>query len=121
MMLFHQPDQNLLPELSQLAAVGMAEQARSEDFQREGQVALSRQGGSRGDERVRLAPGQEVEGCRCFFRAPRVKALAVWLPVSGALVVEPFDEVIAADQVRDDRGGVIPQQGWQITTVQDVR
>ena len=29
-MLFHQPDQNLLPELSQLAAFGMAEQARSE-------------------------------------------------------------------------------------------
>src|SRR6266566_164856 len=120
-MLFHQPDQNLLPELGKLAAFRMAEQARSEDFQRERQVALAGQGGSRGHERVRLASGQQVEGGRRFFRAPRVKTLSVWLPVSGALVIEPGDEVITADQVRHDRGGVIPQQSWQVTEVQDVR
>src|SRR5712691_2500466 len=120
-MLFHQPDQDLLPELSQLAAFGMAEQARSEDFQCQRQVTLTGQRGSRGHERFRLAPGQQVEGCRSFFWAPRVKALPIWLPVSGALVVEPGDEVITADQVRHDRGGVISQQGWQITEVQDVR
>src|SRR6266478_2857189 len=120
-MLFHQPDQNLLPELSQLAAFRMAEQARSEDFQRERQVTLTGERGSRGYERVRLAPRQQVEGGRRFFRAPRVKTLPIWLPVPGALVIEPGDEVITADQVRHDRGGVIPQQGWQMTKVQDVR
>src|SRR5260370_34539711 len=99
----------------------MAEQARSEDFQREGQVALTGQGGSGGDEGFRLFPGEQVERSRCFFRAARVKALSVWLPVSAVLVVEPGDEVITADQVRHDRGGVIAQQGWQITEVQDVR
>src|SRR6266851_3608550 len=106
-MLFHQPDQNLPPELSQLAAFRMAEQARSENFQREREVALTGERGSRGHERVRLASGQQVEGGRRFFGAPRVKTLPVWLPVSGALVIEPGDEVI-------------PQQGGQMTTVQDV-
>jgi hypothetical protein len=35
----------------------MPEQARSEDFQREGQVALTGKGGSGGDGCVRLFPG----------------------------------------------------------------
>ena len=74
-MLFHQPDQNLLPELSQLAAFRMAEQARSEDFQRERQVTLTGERGSRGYERVSLAPREQVEGGRSFFLAPRVKTL----------------------------------------------
>src|SRR5216683_6748909 len=99
----------------------MAEQARGEDVQREGQVALTGQGGSGGDEGVRLFPGEQVESRRCFFRAARVESLSVWLPVSGALVVEPGEEVIPADQVRHDRGGVIPEHGWQVAEVQDVR
>jgi len=99
----------------------MPEQARSEDVQREGQVALTGKSGSGGDECARLFSGEQVQSRRFFFRAPRVKPLSVWLPVSGALVIEPGDESIPADQVRHDRGGVIPQQGWQITKVQDVR
>src|SRR6266567_6437959 len=99
----------------------MAEQARNEDFQREGQVALAGQGGRGGDEGVRLSPGEQVERSRCFFLAARVKSLSVWLPVSGALVIEPGDEVITDDQVRHDRGGVILQQGGQVAKVQDVR
>jgi sugar phosphate isomerase/epimerase len=55
--LLHQPDQDRLPELSKLTAVRMPEQARSEDFQRERQVALTGKGGSGGDECVRLSPG----------------------------------------------------------------
>src|SRR5690348_3494900 len=99
----------------------MAEQARGEDVQGEGQVALAGQGGRGGDEGVRLFPGEQVQSRRCFFGAARVKSLSVWLPVSGALVVEPGDEVITGDQVRHDRSGVIPQQGWQVANVQDVR
>src|SRR5258708_39267621 len=99
----------------------MAEQARGEDFQREGQVARVGKGGSGGGECVRLFPGEQVESRRCFFRAARVKSLSVWLPVSGALVVEPGDVVITGDQVRHDRGGVIAQQGWQMVKVQGVR
>src|SRR5260370_29692187 len=99
----------------------MTEPARSEDFEREGQVALTGKGRSGGDECVRLSPGQQVEGGRSFFRAPRVKPISVWLPVSGALVIEPGDEVITADQVRHDRGGGIPQPGGQITKVQRAR
>src|SRR5260370_23464152 len=99
----------------------MPEQARGDYFQGEGQVALAGQGGSGGDECVRLFPGEQVESRRCFFLAARVESLSVWLPVSGALVMEPGDEVITGDQVRHDRGGVIPEHGWQIAQVQDVR
>src|SRR5271156_1616134 len=99
----------------------MPEQARGDYSQGEGQVALADQGGSGGDEGVRLFPGEQVQSRRCFFGAARVKSLSVWLPVSGALVVEPGDEVITDDQVRHDRGGGIPQQGWQGTKLQDVR
>src|SRR5258708_35262099 len=106
-MLFHQPDQNLLPELRELAAVGMAEQARREDFQRECQVALTGQGVSRAHERVGLASGQQGGGRRCFFGAPPVKALPVWLPVSGALAVDSCDAVSTADLARHVRSGEI--------------
>src|SRR5580700_9763857 len=99
----------------------MPEQARGDYFQREGQVALVGQGGRGVGEGVRLFPGEQVQSRRCFFRAARVKSLSVWLPVPGALVIEPGDEVIASDQVRHDRGGVIAQQGWQVSEVQDVR
>ena len=46
-----------MPERDELAAFGMAEQARSEDFQRESQVTLIGKGGRGGDECVRLFPG----------------------------------------------------------------
>jgi hypothetical protein len=55
--LLHQPGQDRLAELSELAAVGMPEQARSEDVEREGQVSLVGQGGSGSDESVRLSSG----------------------------------------------------------------
>src|ERR1700722_5829536 len=99
----------------------MPEQARREDVQREGEVALVGKGGSGVGECVRLFPGEQVQSRRFFFWAPRVEPLSVWLPVSGALVVEPGDEAITADQVGHDRGRVIPEQGWQIIKVQDVR
>src|SRR6476646_8227007 len=99
----------------------MPEQARGDYFQREGEVALVGQGGRGIGECVRLFPGEQVQSRRSLFLAPGVKSLSVWLPVSGALVVEPGNEVIAADQVRHDRGGVIAQQGWQVAEVQDVR
>jgi hypothetical protein len=44
----------------------MAEQARAEDFQRQGQVALVGKGGGGGDECVRLSPGEQVESRRCL-------------------------------------------------------
>ena len=97
----------------------MAEQAGGDYFQREGQVALVGKAGGGVGECVRLFPGEQVESRRCFFLAAWVKSLSVWLPVSGALVIEPGDEVIAADQVRHDRGGVIAQQGWQVAEVQE--
>src|SRR6266849_6732504 len=99
----------------------MPEQARSEDFQREGQVALIGKGGGGGDECFRLFAGEQVESRRSFFLAARVKPLSVWLPVAGALVIEPGDEAVTAGQVRHDRDRMIPQQGWQITEVQEVR
>src|ERR1700761_7806488 len=99
----------------------MAEQPRTEDFQCEGQVALAGKGDSGGDECVRFPARQQVEGSRCFFLAARVEALSVWLPVACALVVEPGDEVVPGDQVRHDRCGVIAEQGWQISKVQDLR
>ena len=49
----------------------MPEQARSEDFEREGQVALTGKGGSGGDERSAF-PGQQVECLRFFRLAARV-------------------------------------------------
>jgi hypothetical protein len=75
--MLHQPDQNRLPELSELAAVRMREQAWGEDFQRESQVAPAGQGGSRGDECVRLFLGEQVQSRRPFFLAARVEPPAV--------------------------------------------
>src|SRR5260370_38061492 len=89
----------------------MPEQARGDYSQGEGQVALVGKGGRGVGEGVRLSPGEQVQSRRCFFGAARVKSLSVWLPVPGALVIEPGDEAITGDQVRHDRGGVIPQQG----------
>jgi hypothetical protein len=66
-------------------------------------------------------PGQQVEGRRCFLRAPWVEPWPVRLPVAGALVIEPGDEVVPADQVRHDRGGVVAQQAGQTAKVEDVR
>ena len=98
----------------------MPEQPRVEDFQRERQVALTGEGDSGADEWFGLSPGQQVKRLGFFFLAPRVKPLSVWLPVAGALVIQPGDEVVTGDQVRHDRGGVVPQRGGQITKVQDV-
>ena len=75
--LLHQLDENRLSELSKLTAVGMPEQPRSDDFQREGQVALTGEGGSGGDECFRPLPGQQVESLRSLFLASRVKPLSV--------------------------------------------
>ena len=72
----------------------MPEQARSDYFQGEGQVALVGEGGGGVGECVGLFPGEQVESCRSFFLAPRVEPLSVRLPVSGALVIEPGDEVV---------------------------
>ena len=83
-----------MPELGQLAAVRMAEQARAEDFQRQGQVALADKGRGGGDECVRLSPGEQVESRRCFFLAARVEAPSVWLPVAGVLVIKPGDSLM---------------------------
>ena len=63
----------------------MAEQARGDDVQRESQVALIGKVGGGVGERIRLSPGQQVEGRRCFFRAARVEPLSVRLPVAGAV------------------------------------
>ena len=72
--LLHQPDQNLLPKLGEFAAVGMAEQARGDDVQREGQVALVGKVDSGGDEGARCPSGQQVERRRCFFLTTRVES-----------------------------------------------
>ncbi len=45
MALFHQPQQDRLPELGKLTAVRVLEQTRREDFQRERQVAVTGEGG----------------------------------------------------------------------------
>jgi hypothetical protein len=67
--LLHEPDQNCLPELGELAAFRMPEQARGDYFQRESQVALVSQVGRGVGECIRLFPGQQIEGRRCFFPA----------------------------------------------------
>jgi len=99
----------------------MPEQARVEDFEREGQVALTGKGGGSADECFRLS--DRLAGREPPLSLPRSGGQApVRLAAStGALVMEPGDEVITADQIRRDRDGMIPQQGWQIGKVQDVR
>src|SRR5258708_10155273 len=92
LVLFHQPDQHLLPELGQLAAVGLADQSAIVEYQREGQVTLTGKGGSGGYERARPSPPPQGEGNPPFFRAPRGKNPPLRLPLSPAPVGEPLSE-----------------------------
>src|ERR1700758_3937058 len=47
---------------------------------------------------VRPFPRLAGQALLLFFLAPRKERLSVWLPVAGALVIEPGDEVVTGDQ-----------------------
>src|SRR5271163_1633973 len=99
----------------------MAEQARVEDLQRECEIAVTSEGGPSPDECPRLFAGEQVEGSRSLSPTTRVQPVSIRLPVSGVLVINPGDEVVAGDQIWPCRCGVIPKQVWQIGKVQDAR
>jgi hypothetical protein len=86
-------------------AGGVAQQARLDDLQGEGVIAVADEGDSGGGELLVAASGQQVEGGGVLGAGGRLQSPQVWLPVTGALVVEPLGEVVAGHQVRHDRGG----------------
>ena len=67
----------------------MAEQARLDDLQGEGVIALADEGGGGGGELLVPAAGQQVKGGGVPGAGGRLQSTQVWLPVTGALVVEP--------------------------------
>ena len=68
-----------------------------------------------------LPAGQQVERGGVLGRGGRLESPPVWLPVTGALVVEPLGEVVADHQVRHDRGGVLAEHRREAGLRQDVR
>ena len=102
-------------------AGGVAQQARLDDLQGEGVIALADESGSGGGELLIPAPGQQVECGGALGGGRRLESLPVRLPVAGALVVEPLGEVVADDQVGNDRRGVVTEHRREAGLRQDVR
>jgi len=71
----------------------VAQQARLDDLQAEGVIALADEGGG-GGELLLPASGQQVERGGVPGGGGWLESGPVWLPVTGALVVEPLGEVI---------------------------
>ena len=99
----------------------VAQQAGLDDLQGEHVVALADEGGSRGSELLLPASGQQVECGGVLGRGRWLQSPPVWLPVTGALVVEPLGEMVAAHQVGHDRCGMITEHCRQAGLRQDVR
>src|SRR5260370_191506 len=87
----------------------------------EGVIALADEGGGGGGELLVPASGEQVECGGVLGRGRRLESGPVWLPVTGALVVEPLGEVVADHQVGHDRGGVLPEHCREAGLLQDVR
>jgi hypothetical protein len=83
----------------------VAEQPQVEDPQRERVLAAPGELGARRVEGGRRSTAEQVRrGGQLGWREV-LDALPSGMPVSGALTVDALDEVIAGDQIRDDRGG----------------
>src|SRR5712692_7063825 len=95
LVLLHEAVQRGAAQPGQRAAGGVAQQARLDDFQGEGVIALADEGGSGGGELLLPASGEQVERGGVPGRGRRLESGPVWLPVTGALVVEPLGEVVA--------------------------
>jgi hypothetical protein len=67
-----------------------------------------------------LAAGEQVERRRPFGGGERLHALAVGLPVAGALVVHALDEVVAQQQERHDGAGAGTQARGKVVLVEDL-
>ena len=104
----------------QRGAGGVAQQARLDDLQGEGVIALADEGGGGGGELLVPACGEQVECGGVLGRGGRLESLPVWPPVTGALVVEPLGEVVADHQVRHDRRGVLAEHRGEAGVGQDV-
>jgi len=83
----HEAVQRGAAQPGQGAAGGVAQQARLDDLQGEGVIALADEGGGGGGELLLLAAGQQVEGGGVLGRGGRLQSGPVRLPVAGALVV----------------------------------
>ncbi len=98
----------------------MAGQPRAEDPQRERVLAAPGELGARREEGGRGSAAEQVRrGGQLGWREV-LDALPCGMPVPGAVTVDALDEVIAGDQVGDDRGGVILQYLRQVVELQDL-
>ena len=73
-----------------------------------------------GGELLVSASGEQVECGGVLGGGRWLQSRQVWLPVTGALVVEPLGEVVAGHQVGHDRGGVIAEHCREAGLLQDV-
>jgi DNA-binding MarR family transcriptional regulator len=116
----HQAEQGGLAELGQPAAGGVAEQARLDDVQRQGVIALGDERGGGVGEPLLAAAGQQVERGGVLGCGGRLHPGPVRLPVAGALVIQPRGEVVASHQVGHDRGGVLAEDAREAGRPEDV-
>jgi DNA-binding MarR family transcriptional regulator len=117
----HQTVQGGLAEFGQPAAGGVAEQARLDDLQCEGVIALGDERGGGVGEPLLAAACQQVERGGVLGCGGRLHPGPVRLPVTGALVVEPRGEVVASHQVGDDRRRVLAEDVREAGRGEDVR
>src|SRR5712692_8140812 len=90
LVLLHEAVQRGAAQPGQCDAGGVAQQARLDDLQGEGVIALADEGGGGGGELLFPASGQQVECGGVLGRGGWLESLPVWLPVAGVLVVEPL-------------------------------
>ena len=67
-----------------------------------------------------LPPASRSSAAACSAAVAGSSPAPVWLPVTGALVVEPLGEVVADHQVRHDRRRVITEHRREAGLRQDV-
>ena len=63
---------------------------------------------------------QEIQRGRPLLWRQDLHALTVRLPVAGPLVMDALDEVVAHDEIRNDRARMLAQRGRQDVLMQDL-
>src|SRR5262249_53009461 len=73
------------------------------ELERERMIASIQKALSATDEGLLLPPAEEIEGRSPLLRRKHLHPFAVGLPVPGALLVDPCNQLVARHEEREDR------------------